>query len=77
MSATEQTPGVDEESSPVSLCQCYDKTFSASAPIGEAVLSTAIAADSRQEATFPIPEGSLTPQILQQDDPLYAHHDGQ
>jgi hypothetical protein len=75
MSTTEQIPEVDTES-PVSLSQCFDKTFSASSASGESVLSTAIAADDRQEATSPILEGSLTPQILRRNNPPDACHDG-
>jgi len=75
MSTTGKIPEVDAES-PVSLSQCYDKTFSASSVSGESVLSTAIAADNRQEATSPILEGSLTLQILRRNDPPDACHDG-
>lgn len=76
MCTTEQIPVVDKESSPVSLSQCYDKTPSASAPIVEAGLSTAIAADSRQQAASSVLEGSLSTRIFSKDDPADTRHDG-
>jgi hypothetical protein len=48
MSTTEKISTVDEESSPISLSQCYPKTVSA--PPGEASSSTLIAVDSRHQA---------------------------
>ncbi|MGC2503258.1 MAG: hypothetical protein WA400_14120, partial [Silvibacterium sp.] len=64
MSTKEQVLTVDEVSSPVSLSQCYEKAFTSSDFIFEAGLSTAIAADGKQEATAAIPKGPLTPEML-------------
>jgi hypothetical protein len=64
MSNTEQVLSLDEDSSQVSLSRCCDKTFSASRLLFESSSPAAIAADGRQEATSPVPEGPLTPQIL-------------
>ena len=56
MSTTDPMSGVDKDSSPISLSQCYQKTVSASALPGEAYSSAAIAADSQQAASS-VPRG--------------------
>jgi hypothetical protein len=67
MSIIDPITGVDEESSPISLSQCYTKAFPRSAPIGETVLSTAIASYARQDASHRMLGGLLTPQMHQKD----------
>ncbi len=75
MSIIDPTTGVDEDSSPVSVSQCYTKTFPTSAPIRVAVLPAAMAGYARQDAISRILNGSLTPRILQMDDPPNAGRD--
>src|SRR5271156_3688387 len=55
-------PVIDQESSPVSLSQCFE----AASPefLFDRSLSTAVAANGNREVNAPVPHGPLTPEML-------------
>ena len=63
MSTTEQIPGVDAES-PASLSTCFTKPAAPADFIFDIALSSTVAANGRHEAAAPVPDGPLTPQML-------------
>ncbi len=67
MSIIDSITGVDEESSPISLSQCYQKNFLAFTV--DAVLPTAIAGVGRQEAICSIHELPAMVQVREKDAP--------
>lgn len=67
MSIIDPITGVDEESSPISLSQCYQKNFLAFTPTVDAVLPAAITGVGRQEAICSIYEVPVMPQVRQKD----------
>ncbi len=76
MSIIDPITGVDEQSSPVSLSQCYQKTFLASAPTVDGVLPTAIAGVGRQAGICSIHAVSAMPQAREKDAPSVPRDGG-